>query len=101
MATVEPGEVFFDRLDNGLYEKCVLQATAVGTPDRHKAARGGTGIYYRAILDGVVRALLAAPKGSAESARLDEPIMIFDLTEAGNPKMVFLEIFGEAAGTPL
>lgn len=91
MAVVNPGEVYFDRLDSGLYEKCVLQKTAADTPDRMTAARGGTGEFYKPMLDGVVRALLVAPKGSPETVRLDAATTIFDLTEAGNPKIVFLE----------
>lgn len=49
MATIRPGEVFYDRLPDGRYERCVLQPTTDETPDRHTAARGGTGEFYRAV----------------------------------------------------
>lgn len=46
---VRPGDVFFDKLPDGRYERCILQLTTDDTPDRHKAARGGTGQFYERI----------------------------------------------------
>lgn len=45
--TIAVGSEFFDRLADGRYERCVLQPTTGEEPDRHAAARGGTGEFYR------------------------------------------------------
>lgn len=43
--TVSPGEVFYDRLSDGRYEKCILgPAEATG-----EAKRGGTGQFFKAV----------------------------------------------------
>lgn len=49
MPSVRPGEVFYDKLPDGRYERCVLQPTTDTTPDRFNVARGGTGVLYRRI----------------------------------------------------
>lgn len=49
MPSIKPGDVFYDKLDDGRYEKCVLKMTTPETPDRHAAARGGTGEFYRVL----------------------------------------------------
>lgn len=49
LPTIKPGDVFFDKLSDGRYEKCVLQETTVDTLNRHAAARGGTGEFYKVI----------------------------------------------------
>lgn len=81
MPSIKPGDVFYDRLPNGLYEKCVLQATTTETPDRHKAARGGTGEFYRK---------MAIEELEDESVQEDE--MIFELKDgAPFPEIVMLK----------
>ena len=82
MPTIKPGDVFFDKLDDGRYEKCILQPTTEDTPNRMAAARGGTGEFYRRI-----------PKDEMTAARIknaDEVIM--DVTEDSDiPVFVLLE----------
>jgi len=89
MPTIAPGEVFFDRLDDGRYEKCILQKTDGSEPDRMAAARGGTGEFYREIPEDEVRAELL--KEEEESSRLDNAQMIWAVGDGQLPKMVFLE----------
>jgi hypothetical protein len=77
MPTIEPGQMFYDKLPDGRYERCVLQPTTVGTPDRKAAARGGTGEFYKAIpIDGLTK------------QRMKTAEIIFD---ADLGRMVFLE----------
>lgn len=84
MPTIKPGDVFFDKLPDGTYEKCVLQMTTEDTPDRHAAARGGTGEFYRPI-----------PKEEMTPERIenaDEIIMdVSSDDSSGIPAMVLLE----------
>lgn len=46
---IKPGDIFFDKLDNNKWERCILQETTLETPDRNKIARGGTGEFYRPV----------------------------------------------------
>jgi hypothetical protein len=73
--TISPGDTFYDKLPDGRYEKCVLQQTTNDTPDRHAAARGGTGEFFRAIPKDELRALLSNPP---PCPRLDAAVMIYD-----------------------
>jgi hypothetical protein len=76
--TISPGDTFYDKLDDGRYERCVLVATTDDTPDRHAAARGGTGEFYEAL-----------PEGDLPKDMADTPIVF----EAGGPfgvNIVFL-----------
>lgn len=80
--TVKVGDVFFDKLADGRYERCVLQKTTGDEPDRHAAARGGTGEFYEPVAeDGTPEERLAALE--------DADHVIFDVSE-GFPKMVAL-----------
>jgi hypothetical protein len=90
--TVNVGEVFFDKLEDGRYERCILQAMTDDEPDRHAAARGGTGEFYEAIGD----------EGTAEE-RLEAletaDHVIFDVSNddgSGFPKMVVLRRIGKS-----
>lgn len=47
--SIQPGEVYYDILPDGRYERCVLQPTTEDTPNRTAAARGGTGQFFRPI----------------------------------------------------
>ena len=87
MPTIEPGQEFFDKLDDGRYERCVLQKTDGAEPDRHAAARGGTGEFFKIIPQDEVNAELRLD----ESKRLDEAQMIWALGEGPIPQLVFLE----------
>lgn len=44
---ISPGDVYFDALPDGRFERCILRATTPDTPDREAAARGGTGEFFR------------------------------------------------------
>jgi len=84
--TVKVGDVFFDKLEDGRYERCVLRATTGAEPDRHAAARGGTGEFYEAV----------GEEGTEED-RLEAletaDHVIFDMSNddgSGLPKMVVL-----------
>ena len=84
--TVKVGDVFFDKLEDGRYERCVLQATTGDEPDRRAAARGGTGEFFEAVGD----------EGTAEE-RLEAletaDHVIFDVSNddgSGLPKIVVL-----------
>lgn len=55
MPEIKPGDVFFDKLPDGRYERCILQPTTGETPDRARAARGGTGVFYRSVDTSVER----------------------------------------------
>lgn len=79
MPSIKPGDVFFDKLPDGRYEKCVLQATTIDTPDRHAAARGGTGEFYR-VLD-----------LSEEDEVEDEVILDASANYFGIPKFLMLK----------
>jgi hypothetical protein len=76
--TIEPGDTFYDKLDDGRYERCVLQATTDDTPDRHAAARGGTGEFYEAY-----------PKGEFPPKGEKAPI-VFELGGPLGMSIVFL-----------
>jgi hypothetical protein len=78
MPSVSPGDTFYDKLPDGRYEKCVLQKTDGSEPDRHAAARGGTGQFFRPM-----------PAETLTPERMDgAEEMIYDLEEG---KFVFLE----------
>jgi len=81
---ISPGEVFYDVLPDGRYERCVLQKTDGSETDRHAAARGGTGEFYRKIPQEELEIELRKD----ESHRLDESVLIMD-TSIGS--FVFLE----------
>lgn len=83
MPTIKPGETFFDHLPDGRYEKCVLLPTTGDEPDRHAAARGGTGEFYRALSNEEIK--------ERADDETDDVQMIFEV-EAGMPfpKIVFL-----------
>ena len=87
MPTIKPGDTFFDILPDGRYERCVLLQTDGSEPDRHAAARGGSGEFYRPIPDDEVQAEL----GKEDSPRLEAAQMIFAHGPHGIPKIVFLE----------
>ena len=84
--TVKVGDVFFDKLEDGRYERCILQHTTGDEPDRHAAARGGTGEFYEVIGEnGTQEERLAALETADE--------VIFDVSNddgSGLPKMVTL-----------
>ena len=78
--TINPGDTFYDKLDDGRYERCVLQPTTDDTPDRHAAARGGTGEFYEPF-----------PKGEfpADMDAEDTP-MVFEVGGPFGMNIVFL-----------
>lgn len=82
MPTIKPGDVFYDNLGDGRYERCVLQTPPEDAVDKKVAARGGTGEFYVEITERTAEAI--------ESA--DETI--FDVTDIeanfGIPKLVLL-----------
>jgi len=80
MPTIKPGDIFFDKLLDGRYEKCILQSTTIDMPDRHTAARGGTGEFYRAI-----------DVSSEEDEEADEMILDISPNGSGLPKFVMLK----------
>lgn len=84
--SVKVGDVFFDKLGDGRYERCVLQRTTGDEPDRRAAARGGTGEFYETVgEDGTPEERLAALETADE--------VIFDVSNddgSGLPKMVCL-----------
>jgi hypothetical protein len=90
--TVKVGDVFFDKLEDGRYERCVLQATTGDEPDRRAAARGGTGEFYEA----------AGEKGTAAErlkALKTADHVIFDVSDDGSglPKIVTLRRIGKSS----
>lgn len=80
MPTIKPGDIFFDKLPDGRYEKCILQATTEDTPNRAVVARGGTGEFYRVLND------------PSEEPEADE--VIWDISNEDNlgiPKILLLK----------
>jgi hypothetical protein len=78
---IHVGETFYDRLDNGLYERCVFGPQGTSGEER----RGGTGEFYKKLdmlADGATDEQLAAWEKQTETAE-----MIMDADEF---KFIFL-----------
>lgn len=84
MPTIKPGDIFFDKLPDGRYEKCILRSTAVDTLDRHVAARGGTGEFYRVIN-------VFSEEEDQEIEDADEVVLDISNDGSGIPKFVMLK----------
>lgn len=80
---VKPGDVFFDKLDDGRYERCVLQPTDDGTPNREKVARGGTGQFFEAV------DFSSLPEDDSEND--DDLVLIQEVVPGSFPKFVVLK----------
>lgn len=79
--TIHVGETFYDKLDNGLYERCVFGPQGLTGEER----RGGTGEFYKKLDilgDGATEEQLAAWEKQADLAE-----MIMDADEG---KFIFL-----------